>query len=1168
MQSAFKRRICSFRIRPTADFIEGIREFMNAVTSYVSKICSEISQTHENFKYNLELFAKYVKHPDIEDIKSFNTKNVIFNSSTSNFCEQYSDFQNVIDSKSEEFQGKGSGWMLKNVQFLEINFNKFNPLNASSFMPLPQWLEKRKAVLNIRNVDNACFAWCIVAALSNLQQIPQPNRQTSYTHYSTFPGVNFQGLTFPMKLTDIPKFEALNPEISVNVYGVENESVCGPLYYRQVEKSHHINLLYLKNDSGNSHYCLIRSMSRLISRQINQEGHEKKFCDGCLLWFYDWRKLEEHKKNDCNHVRTFMPFGERSFIKFKNISKMLRVPFVIYTDFEAFLKPFSSCFNDLSKSFTEKISIHQPFSFGYYIKCSFDPSLDKFNLYRGSDCVKKFWEEIQKEVEWIRPHMLTSKPMNSLTPEQKESFENASCCYICNMSFSINDVKVHDHDHYTGCYRGPAHSVCNQQLKRPCFIPIVIHNLSNYDAHFLIPEIGYNDEKVDLIPCTKEKYISFSKSVQAYDHNDDEDDEIGAGTTYVKNLKIRFIDSCRFMACSLDKLAKNLQSDQLETLRTCFPNEPYKFELLKEKGVFPYEFVDCEDKLALDSLPSHDQFYSKLVGSNISEMQYKQAAKVWQEFKCKNLGEYSDLYLKTDVLLLTDVFENFRNICLKTYGLDPAQYYTAPGLSWDAMLKQTKISLQLFSDVDMFYFIKQGIRGGLSQCSKRMASANNKYMSNYDPSQPSSYLVYLDANNLYGWAMSQPLPTNNFRWLKSYEVEYFNLSTKSDDSCVGYILEVDLIYPENLHNSHKGYPFCPENIIPPNKTSKHPKLIANVQNKSKYVIHYRNLKQCLKHGLKLVKIHRILEFNQSPWLKTYIDLNTSMRAQASNEFEKDFYKLMNNAVFGKTMENVDKRVDVRLLTHWENRGRKWGAQHYISFPNFHSSSIFNENLVAVQMNKVKVVYDKPIYIGFCVLDLAKYLMYDFHYEYIIPKYDTRVELLYTDTDSLIYEITTNDFYTDIKDDIDARFDTSEYPINNRYGLPQVNKKVVGMFKDECKGKLVLLFLGTKAKSYCYGVEDELKIQKIVKKIKGVKKNVVENDVTLDDFKNCLENKVTIYKQMYNFRSFKHVIFTQLLNKIALTYDDDKRFIIPNSEDTLPWGHCDISKYLLQENNDS
>ena len=482
--------------------------------------------------------------------------------------------------------------------------------------------------------------------------------------------------------------------------------------------------------------------------------------------------------------------------------------------------------------------------------------------------------------------------------------------------------------------------------------------------------------------------------------------------------------------------------------------------------------------------------------------------------------------------------------------LDPCQYYTAPGLSWDAMLKTTNIELELLTDIEMHNFIQKGIRGGLVQCSRRQSIANNKYLSDYDETKPSEYLMYLDVNNLYGCAMSYYLPYSEFKWLEN--VNSLNIFDITPDSPIGYIFEVDLEYPDILHNKHNDLPFCVENKKL--NTMKSKKLLANLYNKEKYIIHYRNLQQCLRHGLILKKIHRVLSFQQSDWLKIYIDLNNNHRIEAKNAFEKNFFKLLNNAVYGKTMENVDKRVDIKIVSDWESKGKRLGARALIAKPNFHSSKIFTENMVAIQMNRLKTVYNKPIYIGFTVLELSKLKMYDFHYDYMLPKFKENLTLNYMDTDSFIYTIKTEDFYNDIRNDIDLQYDTSDYPIDNIFNFPILNRKRLGFMKDECNGKIMKEFIGLRSKMYSYKIDDQ---NDDIKKAKGVKYAALKM-LSINDYRDCLlTNKKEILLNMYCFRSKLHVIYTQHIRKVGLSKLDDKRFILPNGIDTLAWGHFNL-----------
>ena len=330
--------------------------------------------------------------------------------------------------------------------------------------------------------------------------------------------------------------------------------------------------------------------------------------------------------------------------------------------------------------------------------------------------------------------------------------------------------------------------------------------------------------------------------------------------------------------------------------------------MLLRNGVYPYEYMDGWDKFNETSIPNKESFYSNLTMENITEMDYIHANNVFETFRYNNLGDYHDLYVQSDTLLLADVFENFRKACIKTYELNPAHFISLPGLAWQECLKKTGVELELLTDYDMLLMIEEGIRGGICHAVHRYAKANNKYMKNYDKNKESSNIQYLDANNLYGAAMSEKLPISGFKWVNDISGinEKFLKNYDKRNSDKGCILEVDVDYPSKLHKLHSDMPFLPERI----KIDKTQKLVCNLRDKKKYVVHISILKQALDHRLKLKKVHRVIEFNQEAWLKKYIDMNTELRKKASNDFEKDFFKLMNNAVFGKTMENVRKHRDI------------------------------------------------------------------------------------------------------------------------------------------------------------------------------------------------------------------------------------------------------------------
>ena len=495
------------------------------------------------------------------------------------------------------------------------------------------------------------------------------------------------------------------------------------------------------------------------------------------------------------------------------------------------------------------------------------------------------------------------------------------------------------------------------------------------------------------------------------------------------------------------------------------------------------------------------------------------------------------------MVLLANVFKAFRDTCLKHYKLDSAHFYTSPGLAWKACLKQTGIKLELLTDPDMLLTFERGIRGGITQAVRKYASANNKYMGDrFNPKSESSYLQYLDTNNLYGWAMSQPLPTGGFKWTDVNPNEISELATRTDK---GYILEVDVSYPKALHDSNNDLPFMCERM----EINGVEKLVPNLRDKKSYVIHIQALNQVLQHGLRLDRIHQAIEFDQSPWLKTYIDFNTQLRMTATNDFEKDFFKLMNNSVFGKTMQNIRKHRNIKLVTTEEK------YLHTVMKPNFKSGVLVDENLMGCEMEKIKVVMNKPVYLGQVILDLSKIVMYEFHYNYMVPKYGNKLKLCYMDTDSLVYDTKTEDFYEDIANDVEARFDASGYSKTDFRPLPiGLNKKVIGLMKDELGGKIMTEFVALRPKLYFYreldGSED--------KKCKGIKKCAVKKTLTFEDYKTCLFSDSTEYKSQLMFRSAKHEVHTIEVNKVALNRDDDIRISRKDVISTFARGQKDLS----------
>ena len=1053
-------------------------------------------------------------------------------------------YNEMVEEIEEEMQkvemADGSGWAFLNVNKLVLHTTRWDPINAGSYIELPTALKNKKAIINMKNQDEKCFMWSVLRALNPKDTNPDRIDKDLKSKQDT---INMKDIQYPVSFRGIDRFESQNPNISISVVGYNKDERVYPLKVSKYTGCQHDITLLLIKDEEKSHYCLVKNMSALLASQINNHKGTCNICLNCFNSFKTPDSLNNHKEycynNECVKI-TMPPPG--TFLRFKNFLHSEKAPFAIYADFESLIKPMDNCDPDPNKSYTKKYQKHEPTSFSYYIKCFIDgvykPILRKYTKTKpeDADAMDVFIKWLEEDVKAIAN--IEEKEM-IFTEEDKKQFNKASDCWICGEE--LGNDRVRDHCHFTGRYRGPAHNSCNLKYRKPKSVSVFFHNLSGYDSHLFIKKLGSPDKKenIDCIPNNEEKYISFSKTIRTGHYTNKK------GEVKDKTFKIVFKDSLKFMSSSLGALVNNLPKDAFKNLLKYFT--PEQSEILKQKGFYPYEYMNTEEKFNDTKLPPREAFYSKLSGRGIKDKDYKHAWNVWNTFKMKTLKEYHELYNVTDVLLLADVFENFRDICLKIYGLDPVYYFTAPGLAWDACLKMTNIDLELLNDPNMLLMFEKGIRGGISIISNRYGEANNKYMGHrFNKNKPSKYLMYLDANNLYGCAMSMKLPTHGFKWLTGGEMEkLFNNQVIQVWEKTPCILEVDLEYPEPLYDKHNDYPFCPERVECKNGVEK---LIPNLRNKTKYVIHYKNLIQCLKAGMKLKKIHKGIKFIELEWMRLYIEMNTNLRAKAKNNFEKDFFKLMNNSVFGKTMENIRNRVNVKLVNTEEK------LKKLIAKPNFRSRKIFSENLVSVHMKKTSLTMNKPVYLGMCILDLSKTIMYDFHYNYIKPKYGNKAKLLFTDTDSLMYEIETEDFFNDISRDVKNRFDTSDYPENHPSGIPTgINKKVLGKFKDEAAGKIIKEFVGLRAKLYSFKMDEGGES----KKCKGVKKQVVESSISHEDYKTCLRTGKEQLRKQNILRSYDHEVYTEEVNKIALSAQDDKRYILSDGVNTLAWGHYKI-----------
>ena len=914
----------------------------------------------------------------------------------------------IIDQtmlRNANFIQERSGLVVHKVISTALHVSQHAPLTAAfGWSLLPKAILDKHAVINVKNKDNRCFGYALLSMLH-----PVEVHAERPAHYDNlFEMHHLEQLKYPVAPRDVSEIED-SIQMTISVYGSSEDGLdIFPIYISKKQFQIRIELLYWKE-----HFAWIKDFPALFFA-VNKHKCRKLFCHNCLGHFHSKQALDNHHRN-CQ-VAGFMSTiytmpHPGTILKFKNVRHQQMLVFKIFADCESIIVPTIG---------NPKSCCHTPCGIGFKVVSLLPGIQIEYKSYRGSDCIDWFLATLVEIEKCLIHYLFEERPLIWDEDQNAQiAFAAAINCYLCGGEFGndVNTQKVRDHDHITGIYRGAAHSKCNLQLQKTYKIPVFFHNFRGYDSHLLVHSLPkYPDRKISLIAQSMEKYLI-----------------MGWGQHLV------FKDSLQFLNVSLERLVANLLKagrDNFVNLLNEFPVGD-NVDLLMRKGVYPYEYMDSFERFGEAVLPPIERFHSTLKDEDISAADYEHAKNVWNKFNCTNIGDYHDLYLKTDVLLLADVWNCFSKTCFDNYKLDPAHYVSAPHLTWDAMLLKTSVNIGLLSDPEMFSFYNNNIRGGVCYISKRHARANHPDLPDYDATMPIVLLPYLDANNLYGAAMMVSMPIGEFQWLERNEIDKIDWCAQSDDQGYGYTIECDLDYPPELHDSHNDYPLAPERLqvnyscisdqqveiarsynIARNCTTT--KLMPNLMNKRYYVCDYMNLKFYIEHGLILIGVHRVIRYRQSKWLMPYIQLNSLLRKNATQEHEKELFKLMNNATYGKTCENVTKRSDIRLVVS------KNQCKRFIEKPHCMGFRIFGENLAAIQMEKLYTKIDKPTQVGFKVLEASKLVMMRFYYDQLKVWYGDRVHLLFTDTDSFLLEIQTTDWEADMAK-YKEYFDLSFYP---------------------------------------------------------------------------------------------------------------------------------------------
>ena len=783
--------------------------------------------------------------------------------------------------------------------------------------------------------------------------------------------------------------------------------------------------------------------------------------------------------------------------------------------------------------------------------------------YVGADAADHFvraLKQLENEIAELYAH---AEPM-VMSDEQKRQYEREVECYICREPFETKSTtrsKCADHDHINGQYLGAAHLICNLHRSEIEKTVGFAHNFTGYDSHILMSALAESSlfkDQMDAIPLNSEKFKMLR----------------------LGNLTL--LDSTAFLPASLDKLVENLVVSGhdfpiTEQWLSAAKGEAYrkKKDLVMRKGVYPYEYMTSMDKLT-EGLPPREAFYSRLAGKHVSEADYAHVQQVWETFQLSNLRDLTELYVLSDTYQLAEAVIDLRDRIYGELDLDICHYLSLPMMTKDIMLKTTGVEMELMHDMDMIFFIKNNIRGGLSYVNERHTLVGEDNDPSLNPCQEMfqrhecweervdrdkhNCLVYADVNNLYGHAMRMSMPLGDYEWLTEEEMASFDPHTMvSDDARTGYILEVTLEYPEELHLDHNSFPLAPEHIqidetmLSPYATNalqtltrkkKHTasKLSATLRTRREYTCHGLNLQLYLKHGLRLVEIHRGIKFTQKKFLKPYIDSCTAKRAAAKTKTAKDLQKLLANSLYGKLIESGSNRMDCRFVTG------KRAAILRNTDPRTQTNLIFHENLSVALMKKKSVRLNQSWAVGFTVLELSKYHMQKLYYEDIKPAFGRRVTVALSDTDSWVMKLpapTTDLALTRIR----HLMDFSNYPDGHALRDDSV-KNQTGFLKNECPGTEIREVVGVRSKTYAIRTQDA----GVQRRCKGVKSNTRDH-ITMADYRKCVRADMlaehSVVQHTIQSRKHKNMLLQQ--RKLALSSFDDKRYLLPCGQHSVPYG---------------
>ena len=945
IESAFRRRVQTFSRTFPRTFLLTVEQTFEETRAEICELILRQLAVKHFIRFSIVVFVQYRQEDAQGHVEQtavlplrVGYRNIYRAHGRKGILREMRKMERELSTRNETIENSGSNWQLDFVTAVNLEIGKLTLMGGC---PLATRLElsrrnipqtKSRFLVDVSGNDDRCFFHALGLALASTAEggrdiaaLTAPRRRLLADTAVATRLKKTHEYRVPFRVSDIPKFEKQNKRanFAVNLFVYEEGEVI-PVYRSAFNgQGKKVNLLLIGTGDC-AHYCWIRDLD-LFCAPFN--GRREFLCQECLTPFSRRAALSAHEVTCSSDEIPAISFPtQQGQEHFTSLSKTVLQPIIGVLDFESSLVPVSRAENaekyecpscaeegptaDCTHN-THDIHHQVPSTYCLIIADVRGEVLFQRveSMDEEEDLMADFFGLLAMLEPWLRELSQQNAEKTDYTRGELNRFRAATECYLCHEPLVDGHARlapVKDHCHYTGEYLGAAHNDCNWNCRRVLNrIPVFVHNFKNYDSHFLLKAMENADKNhIQALPVNMEKFRTLTVNYYA------------------------FVDSVELIPGALATLVNTLAESghsfpYLDQLSFCQQSEERK-KLLLRKGVFPYEWAESLDKLrATKELPARECFFSSLTQAGISPEDYEHGRTVFEVFECQNMLDYCELYCQLDTMLLLEVLCDFRATIFKEFGLDSTRYISIPQLAYDCMLKTLEKPIGGMGDAEMILMCERNIRGGVSYINERHVQLSD-YQDCEDTAQ--DQLLYTDANNLYSVAQSAPVPCGDFEWcaddtLEQLEADILNVPVEGE---IGYILEVDLAYPPELHESHASMPLAPQqeeltfaDLSPYSQRClihlhgesrarkyKSKKLCSTLRDKKKYVVHFRNLQTYVRLGMRLTKIHRAFRFAQSPVIRNFIQLCTEKRKQAATAAEKNVWKLTMNSTYGKFIQVI------------------------------------------------------------------------------------------------------------------------------------------------------------------------------------------------------------------------------------------------------------------------